>query len=289
MKSIFYLLVMLLGIARIDAGYLALRGDSELNWNVTDPICQFKLRGKLTNYSGIGTGQLKLILWATRVPYPATGMIVGEANLGALGPGQSFTNFTVKTDATLPIGNGDFFFTIAVAEYTTAGWRNQLLVATGTETLQNGEFVDQERWILPPFQAIDPPKKLKNGSTIKLKEKATKKLNKFPLGWRERTKIFIKNKHTLEYSNNTVDLDASYTYKVGKKRYRGHKGKAGKLTAKYSQSINLSYQSKMTLFFRNNKSGTYKDITTSYWLGESFGSTVSWGSFRVYEPKTKKD
>ena len=131
---------MMFCLARVDATVLRLEGD--LTWNVTVPQCGFKLNGELQNLGSAGTGPIKLVLWATPAPYPSAGYNVGEYTLGQIPAGSQLSDFTVKTKSNLPFVNGTFYFTIAVVEYTLAGWRNVLLVPTGTRALYNGNFVD---------------------------------------------------------------------------------------------------------------------------------------------------
>lgn len=206
MKTLLCLLAMTFCAIRAEAAFLNLNGT--LSYNVTVPQCGFRLKGELQNVGLTATGAIKLVLWATRDPYPnvipspANGYIVGEYTLGSLGSGYQFDNFTVRTKSDLPFVNGDYYFTIAVLELTTAGWRNQLFVPTGARELFNGNFADQETWSLPDKTVIAPPDKLLNGVIIDLLEKATGDENRFPTSWQEQTKLTVQTPGKITYKNN---------------------------------------------------------------------------------------
>lgn len=278
MKTLLLAFLLLSFLPRVDASYLRLNGD--LLWDVTMPQAQFRLRGELKNYSATGTGTLKLVLWATRTPYPSVGDVVAEYTLPGLASGGSYKNFTVKTNAVLPFSNGDFYFTIAVVEYTGAGWRNQMLVPSGTKRLRGGDFVTQKKWRLPSAKVVDPPKKLKPADLFRLTEMATENLNQFPVGWRELVKMYVKNRSSVQYANRNISLVSSFTYKVSKKRYRGRRVPVGDMLLTYQQSTNVVFKERVFFYFQGARKGTYQRIATAYYLGESLGTYRTWGRFK---------
>ena len=277
MKSLLSAIFIILCLAKVDAANLRLEGD--LTWNVTEPQCGFRLKGTLENLNAEGTGTIKLVLWATKTPYPSPGEIVGEFTLGQL-PGQyQFTDFTVRTKANLPFSNGDFYFTIAVVEFTTAGWRNQLLVPTGTRALYQGDFVDQKKWRLPRKPLFTPVSELNVGTTIKLVETATETFNRFPFSWRDRTNITVLGPDNVEVSNRSRTLTAPYKYFKKKRQFRGRKVAAGNLTLQSTGANDTTFKQEITLFFHRPNAGTYRSVVTGYLWSDSFGSSTTWGSF----------
>lgn len=279
MKKLLCLLAMLLCLSQVQAAYLRLDGD--LTWDVTDPQCGFKLNGTITNYGLLGTGNLRLALWATEFPYPSAGTLVGQFPLGSLPPEYKFTDFRVKGPATMPILNGELYFTITVMEYTTAGWRNVLLIPTGTKTLFQGEFVDQKKWLRPIRPLADPPSKLLVGDEFILTEKASSKFNLFPLGWRQRSVLDVEKGNRIDYTTKERDATVSYSYTVLKRKYLQWRNNAGQLViTRRDSDNNLTFKQTITLFFQGKYRGTYKSVVSGALGGESYGVSTTWGSFR---------
>jgi hypothetical protein len=278
MKFLLGLVALMLCLTRVDAAYLKLNGD--LTWNVTDPQCSFRLKGKLQNL-GPTTGSLRLALWATTVPYPAGGTLVAEFPLGQLGGGYQFENFTFKTKATLPPENGQIYYTITVMEFTTAGWRNQLMVPTGTQTMFQGQFADQKKWKLPRRRLVDPPARLGPGNLVILNEKAMSNLNLFPAGWRQRYKLEVKNETVIEYEDRNLDEKVDFEYKVSRRKYLGRRADVGVLELEYTGKGNIKFTEKVYLFFQGPNRGTYMSSVQGSLWGESTNPWKAWGTFRL--------
>lgn len=271
---------MMFCVARVDASILRLEGD--LTWDVTMPQCAFKLDGELQNLSSVGTGPLKLVLWVTATPFPAPGQIVGDFLLGSLPGNSQFTDFTVKTKATLPFSSGSFYFTIAVVEYTTAGWRNVLLVPTGTRVLRNGNFVNQAKWTIPKAPVVDPPAVIGRGDLVTLTERATGDFNSFPVIWRDRIKLNFWSTSKVSYSLRSRKTNVFYKYSVVSNSFKGKKVKSGKLVLTDDANLdNVSFKDTINLFFQGPDYGTYKStVTGTLWTG-NLGSSVTWGTFKL--------
>lgn len=278
-KTILFLVAMMFCLARTDASVLRLQGD--LTWNVTEPQCGFKLKGELQNLGAVGTGPIKLVLWATATPYPAAGAIVGEFPLGQLPGNSQFTEFTVYTKANVPSINGDVHFTIAVVEYTTAGWRNVLLVPTGTQALANGNFVNQQKWVIPVAPVVAPPASLKKGSLITLTERATGEFNMFPVGWREKIELTAKSSTKMSYVNDPRKTTVSYNYSVVKAKLNGRSVMSGKIVMNHSGADDVTFKNPVSLFFQGPDYGTYKSTVTGYLWSGTIGSAVTWGTFKL--------
>lgn len=277
MRSLLCAFAVILCLTKVDAANLRLNGD--LTWNVTKPQCGFRLKGQIENLSTADTGTIRLVLWATRLPYPSAGDSVGEVTLGQLPGRYQFTDFTFKTKANVPFTNGEFYFTIAVMEYTTAGWRNQLLVPTGTKALFQGDFLDQKKWRLPRKSVVAPPRDLEAGSIIKLTEKATNTFNKFPWAWRDRTKMTVLENGKMELVNRSRELTAPYKYYRKKRKFGGRKVATGNLTLQSTGANDTKFKQQITLFFHRPNAGTYRSVVTGYVWNDSFGSSTTWGSF----------
>lgn len=281
MKSLLCLLAVVFCLARADAANLYL--DGTLSYNVTEPQCEFRLKGKLQNLSAEGTGTLKLVLWATKELYPSPGYIVGEITLPALGGGLQFNDFTVKTKSDVPFENGTFYFTIAVVEFTAAGWRNQLLEPTGSRILVNGNFANQQQWAIPDTEVIPPPLPLAINDKIKLTQRATDELNAFPSGWRDKTNLTIKNGTELSYDYKSRTEKVSYTYSVVKTKMKGMSKKvwAGKLVMTTERNNQVTFKNTITLYYQGNKKGTYKSSVKGYLFDGELGKSVTWGKFKL--------
>lgn len=278
MKTLLSVLAMLVCVAKVEAANLRLAG--ELTWNVTDPQCSFRLKGSLQNL-GPDTGSLRLALWATQVPYPAAGTLVAEFPLGQLDSGFQFDSFTFKSKATLPEQNGEIYYTITVMEFTTAGWRNQLMVPTGTRTMFQGEFADQEKWPLPKKALVAPVDKLAVGDLLVLTEKAMGNLNQFPLGWRERIKLDVLKNNDIRFENRNKVRTVDYNYRVLKRKYLGKQADVGYLEMTYSGPGNVKFTKKVTLFFQGPNRGTYMSVVKGSLFGESNYPWTAWGTFAL--------
>ncbi len=279
MKSLLCLLALVLCISRADAFSLKLDGD--LTWNVTGPQCGFRLKGGLQNISDGTTGSLKLVLIAAKSPEGVPRYIVGEYNLGQLPAGYQFNNFTVKTNATFPATNGGFDFTIAALEYTTAGWRTQLIVDGGSRSVLNENFVDQIKWTTPTKDVILPPDSIPAGHIINLTDRATDDFNKFPSNWQERTKLTTGKGGKVTVTNKSRDIKVDYSYFVAKRRFKGKKYSTGNLVVTQTLSGKITYQAKITLYFQRPNSGFYQSkVSGALWNGE-LNSSKTLGSFKL--------
>jgi len=280
MKTILCLVAMLFCVARIDASVLRLDGD--LTWNVTVPQCEFKLKGDLQNLSAGGTGTIKLVLWATPAPYPSAGYNVGEYTFGQIPAGSQLSDFTVKTKSHLPFVNGTFYFTIAVVEYTVAGWRNVLLVPTGTQALYNGNFVGQAKWVFPIAPVVAPPASIVKGNVINLLERATGDFNQFPIGWREKITLTAKSSDKMKFANKSRDATVRYSYSVQTSTYRNKKVSSGKLILTYGDTDHPNFKDTLSLFFQGPNYGTYKSVVTgTLWGGTTLTAATTWGTFKL--------
>jgi hypothetical protein len=278
-KTILFLVAMIFCMARVDASFLRVEGD--LTWNVTEPQCGFKLNGELQNLSSVGTGPIKLVLWATAAPYPSAGQVVGEFPLGSLPGNAHFTDFTIYTKANVPFNNGTFYFTIAVVEYTTEGWKNVVLVPTGTKALLNGNFVDQKQWVIPRAPVVAPPTSIKSGTRILLTERATGgDLNMFPAGWREKIDLTVKSQSKMIYFNEPGKTTLPYDYSVAKAKLNGKSVKAGKIFMHTPEDDDVTFKNTVHLFFQGPNYGTYKSTVTGYLWRGTIGSAVTWGTFK---------
>lgn len=280
MKTVCCFIAMMLCLARIEASVFKLDGD--LTWNITEPQCEFKLRGDLQNLSGASTGVIKLVLWATPAPFPSAGVIVGEFTLGQLYAGEQFTDFTVKTKAKVPSANGTLYFTIAVAEYTATGWRNVLAVPTGTQALYNGNFVNQAKWVFPIAPVVAPPASIMKGDVIQLLVRATGEFNKFPIGWREQITLSAKSSGKMEFATAPRDTNVSYRYSVQTSTYRNKKVSNGKLVLTSGDLDHPTFKDTISLFFQGPDYGTYESIVTgTLWSNTTLTAATTWGTFKL--------
>jgi len=278
MKILIYTLAMIICVMRMDAASLKLDGD--LAWEVTEPRLTFKLDGGIQNLSQAGTtsGTIKLVLWATKTPYPAVGSIIGEYTLGQISGGYQFSDFTVKTGSNVPNVTGDYYFTIAVMEYTTAGWANRLLKNTGTRSLLSGNFSDQLKWAAPTTTVIAPVPALAPGQRLKLTLKASEYLNLFPTDSQTVTTVTINSAKKVSVKSPDGKNTAAFTYKVIDSKLNGTKVKAGSLYLDYSSS---SSYATVTLYFQSPSSGTYRNVSKVYPTGNPARTETTWGRFTL--------
>jgi len=276
MKTLFAALVMLFCLSRMDAAILNLNGD--LTWNVTEPRLTFQMDGGLQNNSPAGTvsGTIKLVLWASQTP-SSTRSMVGEYSLGQISGGYQFSNFTVSAPSDVPTVTGDYYFTIAVLEFTTAGWVNRLLVETGTKKLSAGNFVAQLKWPQPTAKVI-APMPLLSGQKLKLTLRASEYLNRFPADLQSLSTVTIDSAPKATVKDPNGKNSATYSYKTTNTRYNGKKVQAANLKLQYS---NASDYATVTLYFQSLKSGTFKSIAKVYPSGNPAYTETTWGTFTI--------
>lgn len=278
MKTFLRVLALLLCVTSLDAATFKL--DGELKWGITEPRCTFGLEGSLLNTSPAGSvsGTLKLVLWATAAPYPSPGYIVGEYTLGQMGGGYQYgTNFAWKSVSSVPSITGTFYFTIAVAEYTTAGWRNRLIFPAGTASIKNGDFVAQKKWTIPTTTVVAPRAALTNPNSFTLNTKATVLKNLLPTASRETSTLTISlpgfdGVNRLKHITPTGLKNATWQYQVANGTLNGKTVPLAKLAVTYSSST----RSDIVFYFHTASSGIYKttDVTPS-------GKEIIWGSFTL--------
>lgn len=271
MKTLFCALTLILCLVRLDAAAFKLNGD--LTWKIIEPRCTFNLAGDLQNLSPAGTtsGTIKLVLWVTGTPYPAPGYIIGEYTLGQIGGNQQFSDFSVRTTSNIPTLTGNFHFTIAVVEYTPAGWMNRLLVPTGTQSLVKGNFPAQPIWTIPNTVVTAPNLTFPVGQRLILTQKATSLLNLFPVKSQTMRTVTVDSISKVTVKNTDGQSTARFTYKVKKDTLRGAKVSAGSLYVRYDSSTSFAT---ITLYFQGANSGTYRSVETIASKAET-----TWGTF----------
>jgi hypothetical protein len=278
MKKLLTLFVLLLCVLRMDAASLKLDGD--LTWEITEPRCLITLDGGIQNLgpSDSSSGTLKLVLWATSAPFPSRGHVVAEHTLGEIGGGYQFSDFSVKTRSDVPNVTGIYHFTLAVLEYTTAGWRTQLVVRTGTRSLTKGDFTDQKKWKLSNKNLIKPPAALGYNKTLSLRQMATVELNEYPVTSQVATSINVRKLNKVRVTNAAGTSSALFTYQTGKTTLKGLKVPVGTLSLDYAAATGSKTKStaKFTLYFRSANSGFYRTVET---LGSS--QEIHWGEFQM--------
>jgi hypothetical protein len=188
----------------------------------------------------------------------------------------------VKTKSNLPFVNDTFYFTIAILEYTVAGWRNVLLVPTGTKALYNGNFVGQAKWVFPIAPVVEPPASIATGDVITMTERATGEFNQFPLGWREKITLTAKSSGKMKFANNSRDATVRSDYSVHTTILKSKKVWYGKLVLTYGDLNHLTFTDTVSLFFQGPNYGTYKSLVTgTLWSGTTFTSASTWGTFKL--------
>lgn len=251
-------------------------------WRITPPVCQFTVNGPIQNLSPAGTvsGTLKLVLYMSPTKFPAPGATpVAEHTLGQLGGQYQFDKVNAKVAANVPKLTGDFYFTVAVVEYTNAGWRVRAFVDTGLRKVKNGVFVTGKKWVIPKDTVLPPPAKLRNGTRFTFTTKATELLDQIAPPAQTTTEVAIQKGRNCRYTSPVGKTKAKYTYKPGRAKVRGVPVDIGKLKVDFAAASGSTSQteSQFTLYFVTANAGYYKrtDIAGS-------GRLVAWGTFKMY-------
>jgi hypothetical protein len=273
MKILFCGWLILLCLARLGATPLTI--DGELNWDITEPRCVFKLDGTISNYTPDISGTLKLVLWATPRPFPSQGYVIAEYRLGQLPSGSQFKDFKVKTTSDIPNISGDFYMTIAIIEFTSAGWKNVAKSDTGIRRLQVGNFPSQAKWTFPTLPITEPSSNIVSGNTLRLTALATEDSNAFPLDSQDKTKLTVLKGSKVSVSSRAGKKPVTYTYRKKLTKLGNKSVKVGSLVINYGGKDPLVTQTSLTLYFHSANSGTYKSLE----LGSA--KETIWGSFTV--------
>ena len=275
MKLLLFITAMVVSMVRTQATVMTL--DGALTWNVTEPRCSFQLKGNLKNSTGLGSGALKLVLWATPNPFPSPGYIVAESTLGSIASGYQFSNFTLKAPSKVPSISGDYYFTIAIAENTGGIWRNVIAVPTGKKTLEVGNFVGQQKWSVPTTLVLPPVGLLTPGKFFKLKLKATGENNLFPVSLQDKTTITVDSKTKLTTTLRSSNRSAKYKYSTGVGKFGKKKVDYSNLVIDYGSNGTGASKAIYSFYFHGIASGTYRCVET-----QPSGQETTWGTFNFY-------
>lgn len=268
MKTLVAALAGLLLMSAANASDIRISGTP--SWTITKPDCTFKLDGAIQNLSPSNTssGSLKLVLWATLLPFPSRGYPLAEVNIGQLPGGYQLDNFTRRTTVKIPEITGEYHFTIAVLEYTLSGWQTRAFTATGKKRLDAGNFTTGAKWVVPSKAPKPPPSRLKVGDKLAMTPRADAELDGITPGTDAKTTATINaaGKTSLVYGSRKST--ASYAYSVAPGTLNGAKYSTGKLVLNPSSS---SQSATILLYFQSPISGVYK---------RTENGRVTWGLFR---------
>ena len=269
MKTLLCVFAALLCMARLEAANIVL--DGTLTWKVAKPNCTFKLDGAIQNLGPGPSGTLKLILWATPAQFPSRGYALATYNLGQLSAGYQLNDFSHKTTVSIPKIDGKYYFTIAILEYTTAGWLNRDYVTTGRKLLDQGEFMTGIKWLPPAEPILAPPSKLAVGGQLKLTVRADENLDEIIKGTWAKTTVTMEKQGGATVLIAGDKSDWIRTYTVGKSSINNQKVPTGKL---YLDPEDATGSSTITLFFQSSTAGVYKNVMTN-----TQGGDTTWGTF----------
>lgn len=245
----------------------ALRLDGTPTWSITKPKCTLELVGSIRNLNAFTSGSVKMVLFADLVPFPSKAQVVAEADLGQIPGYGEIDDFKRKVNVTLPTANGDYYFTLAVLEYTLAGWQTRAYVATGQRTLKNGDFLAGYKWRIPGKKVVPPPAGLVAGDRLRLTVKANFDLDAITPGTESRKTVRIEGVSSTTVSYGGKTYDTKYDYLVAKRTLNGVKRPAGNVTLARSGN---NQQAEITLFFYNATGGIYRQAAEG---------RVTWGVF----------
>lgn len=263
MKAFVLALAALCSIATAQTTPLII--DGEASWKIAKPDCTFRMDGTIQNPgpNGTASGTLKLVLWATALPFPSQGHVVSELNLGSLPGGYEIGDFSRKAPVNMPASTGDFHFTVALLEYTVMGWRTRDYFATGKRAIKNGDFVTGSKWVAPSKKPADPPSRLAPGDVLTLNVRSNSNMDGITPGTEAPFVITAKSGGKAQLKFGSKKATAPFTYTTGKGTLNGVNFKTGKLTLDKSTNI--------TLFFHGPHTGVYR---------QNAPSRTTWGIFR---------
>lgn len=273
MKTILRMIATALCLANLHAASLSLDGD--FTWNITEPRCSFDLDGKIVN-NGASSGTLKVLLYATKNPFPSAGYVVAEQTLGSLSTGYQFTDFRLNTKSNVPAVSGTYYFTLTIAEYTGTGWRNIYALPTGTKKLVAGNFSGQKKWAIPTKTVLPPYGKLIKGDSLKLALKATPDMNLFPVKFQDKTIVTVTSKTKLSSKLRGKTANSEFTYALKDEKFNKKLVTSGQLVIYSPTKKSATIKTTVSLYFQGTKSGTYKSVEIT-----SAGTETTWGHFTL--------
>ena len=273
MRLLLCVLSLLLCTARIGATPLVL--DGKLDWEITEPRCEFELDGTLRNLTLLGSGTIKLVLWATRDPFPSAGYVIAEARLGQINAGSKIRSFKIKTTSDLPEISGDYYFTVAITEYTITGWRNVGKSDSKIRKLQNGDFANQAKWKFPNQPITEPLLSLAPKNVLRLTAAATGELNQFPIDSQDQSKLTILKESKVTVSNRADKKPVTYRYRTKWTKLGNNSARVGSLNINYGKKDDDVSKTNLTLYFQGTNFGTYESQESG-----SAKETI-WGSFTI--------
>lgn len=250
------------------------------SWQITGPVCRFKVDGPIQNLSPIGTGSgtLKLVLFMSKTLYPATGSQVSELELGQLAGQTQFDKAAGKSLAIVPKVTGEYFFTMMVAEYTISGWRVRAYLDAGKRKLKDGVFVTGTKWVLPKGPVLPPPGKLVKGDFIRFRQKAMENMDMISPSSQLKTMVQFQKNHNCLVTEVGEQVKVGYSYKTSIVTSKGKISNVGNLTVDFGNLTDSIYQTQSlyVLYFTTGLSGYFKRTDLV-----GIGRKVTWGLFSL--------
>jgi hypothetical protein len=111
-----------------------LHGTSQLRFTQSGPI-------RNDDPEGSRSGTVKMVLWASRGAYPASGYRLASSTLGQLDGGSYWKPFKRDESMKVPRLSGNYFFTIVFEEFTTRGWITNRFLEAGRWRMKQGRFL----------------------------------------------------------------------------------------------------------------------------------------------------
>lgn len=248
----------------------SLRIDGTATWSITKPDCVFEVVGAIQNLSPSNTvsGTLKLTLWATYYPFPSQGLNVAETILTPLQGGTQITDFRKKVKADLQGLTGDYYFTVALMEYSGYRWDTRVVVPFGTRKLDNGDFLDETTWRPSATGFVAPPSSIAVGKRLRLHTMANSMFTRITAGTDSDTYITLDADNEARTRYGSERKLSIYNYATGLDTFRGKQYRSGRVSL-YRDGVRETH---VILFFREANKGIYRMADDG---------RLTWGTFVI--------
>jgi hypothetical protein len=278
-----FILAVIATTGFVRGGNQVVFADGTPGWSIKNKQCTFNVGGRILNESPQGSlsGSLRLVLWVTANPFPSTGYRVATYDLGQLAGGFQYSNINPVTSCSLPKLTGNYYFTVALEQYSDGDWALSDSAPSSVKTLKNGIFTKPKSWKAPAGKIITPRKSLMVGENLNLTLQGSQSggaLVYVPNGsqLRLRVRIEANGQTTVFGGSKPQGAPALYTYTTSRDKSGTKTSPVGSIALDYGYFFGVESTSTYSLFFQQKNKGFYKGVDTD----QGFSGT-SWGIFSI--------
>lgn len=238
-------------------------------WSITKPDATLEVVGAIQNVASANsaTGQVKLALWATAGPFPSSGTILAEAQVGRLIGGSKVLDFSERVPVDMQELSGNLQLTMVLMEYVGERWLNRVAIPAGSVNLERGDFLEGGDWRVRT-RGYKRARKLKVGQRLRLRTKANGQFKEIVPGTEADLIVGLTTDEMASLKRGSTSGISTYSYKRRRDALKGRRFRSGRLSL-FTGDVR---DAEVILFFRNRRKGIFR---------LNGGGRVVWGDFSL--------